>query len=143
MTMHKNKIPIDIYDFELMPRSKKIYVMQHGNHFNKELYQFAAYKENKQTGKKERIPVVTKEDVEGLLKKYGVEIENKGGYDFVYVAQTVRADNWGGSIADEQKMALKIKETCDDVDMPDGYIFKSWCLRMDMLGEPVDWESFV
>ena len=144
--MHKNKIPIDIYDFDLMPRSKKIYVMQNGNHFNKDLFEFAAslmFKENKQTGKKEKVPMYSKEEVDNLLKKYNIEVENKGGYDYMYVAQTVRADNWGGSITDEPKLALKIKETCDDVDMPDGYIFKSWCLRMDMLGEPVNWQDYV
>lgn len=144
--MAKNKLPIDIYDFDLMPRSKKIYVMQNGNHFNKELFEYAAslmFKENKQTKQKEKVPVCTKEEIDAMLKKYNVEVENKGLYDYMYVAQTVKADNWGGSIADEQKMALKIKETCDDPDMPDGYIFKSWCLRMDMLGEPVDWQEYV
>lgn len=144
--MHKNKLPLDIYDFDLMPRSKKIYVMQNGNHFNKELFEYAAslmFKENKQTKQKEKVPVCTKEEVDAMLKKFNVEVENKGLYDYMYVAQTIKADNWGGSITDEQKMALKIKETCDDPDLPDGYTFKSWCLRMDMLGEPVDWQSYV
>ena len=36
--MHKSKLPLDIYDFDLMPRAKKIYVMQNGDHFNKELF---------------------------------------------------------------------------------------------------------
>ena len=140
--MGKFKMPLDIYDFDLMPRAKKIYIMQNGNVFNKELFEYATslmFKENKQTGKKEKVPVYTKEEVDNLLKKHNVEIENKGLYDYMYVAQSVRADNWGGSITDEAKMALKIKETCDDPDMPSGYIFKSWCLRMDMMGEAVDW----
>ncbi len=144
--MYKNKLPLDIYDFDLMPRSKKIYVMQNGNHFNKELFEYAAslmFKENKQTKQKEKVPVCTKEEIDAMLKKYNVEVENKGLYDYMYVAQTIKADNWGGSITDEQKMALKIKETCDDPDLPDGYTFKSWCLRMDMLGEPVDWQEYV
>lgn len=120
--------------------------MQNGNHFNKELFEYAAslmFKENKQTGKKEKVPVCTKEDIDVMLKKHNIEIENKGLYDYMYVSQTVKADNWGGSITDEQKMALKIKETCDDPDLPDGYTFKSWCLRMDLLGEPVDWDEYV
>lgn len=144
--MNKNKLPIDIYDFDLMPRSKKIYIMQNGNHFNKELFLYSAslmFKENKQTGKREKVPVYTKEEVDNILKKHNIEIENKGGYDYMYVAQSIRADYLGGSITDEQKMALHIKETCDDADAPDGYIFKSWCLRQDMLGEVVDWEDFV
>lgn len=141
-----NKIPLDIYDFDLMPRSKKIYIMQNGNHFNKELYEYAAslmFKINKQTGKKEKIPAYTKEDVDTILKRHNIEIENKGLYDYVYVAQSIRADYLGGSITDEIKMAIHIKEVCDDPDKPDSYTFKSWCLRMDMLGEPIDWEEYI
>ncbi len=144
--MHKNKLPLDIYDFDLMPRSKKIYVMQNGNHFNKELFEYAAslmFKQNKQTKQKEKVPVCTKEDIDAMLKKHNVEIENKGLYDYMYVAQSIKADYWGGSITDEAKMALHIKEVCDDADLPDSYIFKSWCLRMDLMGEPVDWQSYV
>lgn len=144
--MGKYKQPIDMYDFDLMPRSKKIYVMQNGNHFNKELYQFAAsmmFKKNKQTGKDEKVPVYTKEEVDNILKKHNIEVENKGGYDYMYVAQSARADYLGGSIPNEQYLAMHIKETCDDADAPDTYIFKSWCLRMDMLGEVVDWEDYV
>lgn len=144
--MEKNKLPLDIYDFDLMPRAKKIYIMQNGNFFNKELFEYAAslmFKENKQTGKKEKVPVYTKEEVDNLLKKHNIEVENKGLYDYIYVAQSIRADYWGGSITDEQKMALHIKEVCDDPDKPASYTFKSWCLRMDMLGEPIDWQSYV
>lgn len=142
----KYKQPIDIYDFDLMPRSKKIYIMQNGNHFNKELFMFAAskmFKKNKQTDKEEKVPVYSKEEVDSILKRHNVEVENKGGYDYMYVAQSIRADYWGGSIQDEQKMALHIKEKCDDADAPDGYIFKSWCLKMDMMGEIIDWEDYV
>ena len=144
--MHKTKMPIDVYDFLLMPRAKQNYIMIHGDHFSRPLYEYAAslmFKENKQTGKKEKAPAYTKEEVDALLKKHNVEIEDKGGYDYVYVAQSIRADYWGGSITDEARMALHIKEVCDDPDAPSGYIFKSWCLRQDMLGNSVDWEDFL
>lgn len=144
--MHKTRIPIDIYDFDLMPRSKKIYIMQNSHHFSKALYEYAAslmFKENKQTGKKEKVPVYTKEEVDALLKKHNIEIEDKGGYDYIYVAQSARADYWGGSITDEARLALHIKEKCDDPDAPSGIIFKEWCLRQDMLGNPVEWSDYI
>lgn len=144
--MQKYKTPIDIYDFDLMPRAKKIYIMQNGNHFNKKLYEYAAslmFKESKQSGKKEKVPVYTKEQIDELLKKQGIEVENKGGYDYMYVAQSTKNDYLGGSVPNEQYLAMHIREVCDDADAPDGYIFKSWCLRMDMLGEPVDWEDYL
>lgn len=144
--MGKMRMPLDIYDFDLMPRSKKIYIMQNGNHFNKNLFEYAAslmYKKNKQNGKEEKVPMLTKEEVDNMLKKYNIEVENKGGYDYMYVAQSIRADYYGGSIPNEQYMAMHIQERCDDVDSPDGYIFKSWCLKMDMMGIPVNWEEYV
>ena len=144
--MHKNKIPLDAYDFVLMPRAKQNYIMLHGNHFSKALYEYAAslmFKENRLSGKEEKVPPYSKEDVDNILKKYGVEIKDKGEYDYVYVAQSIKADYWGGSITDEAKLALHIKEVVEDVDAPDGLIFKEWCLRQDMLGEPVDWSDFL
>ena len=89
------------------------------------------------------MPPYSKEDVDNLLKKHGIELKDKGEYDYVYVAQSIKADYWGGSITDEAKMALHIKEVVEDADAPDGLIFKEWCLRQDMLGNPVDWMEFL
>lgn len=139
-------MPIDVYDFLLMPRAKQNYIMLHGNHFSKALYDYAAslmFKTNKMTGKEEKVTPFTKEDVDNILKKHNVEVKDKGEYDYIYVAQSIKADYWGGSITDEAKMALHIKEVCEDADAPDGLIFKEWCLRQDLLGNPVDWEEFV
>lgn len=144
--MRKTKIPIDAYDFILMPRAKQNYIMLHGNHFSKDLYEYAAslmFKENKQTGKEEKVQPYTKEEVEAILKKHNIEIKDKGEYDFVYVAQSIKADYWGGSITDEAKLAMHIREVCEDADAPDGLIFKQWCLRQDLLGNPIDWSEFV
>lgn len=144
--MRKNKIPIDAYDFILMPRAKQNYIMLHGFHFSKALFEYAAslmFKENKQTGKDEKVPVFTKEEVDNILKKHGIEVKNKGEYDYMYIAQSTRADYLGGSVPDEAHLAKHIMEKCDDADAPDGIIFKEWCLRMDSLGESVDWDEFV
>lgn len=144
--MHKMRFPLDAYDFMFMTPDKLNYIMLHGPHFSKDLYMYAAslmFKENKQTGKEEKVPVITKEEVDNILKKHNVEVKNKGEYDYVYVAQSIRADYWGGSITDEAKMAMHIRERCDDADAPDGLIFKEWCLRQDLLGNPVDWEDFL
>ena len=93
--MAKTKIPLDAYDFILMPRAKQNYIMLHGNHFSKALYDYASslmFKENKQTGKEEKVPPFTKEDVDNILKRHGVEVKDKGEYDYVYVAQSIKAD---------------------------------------------------
>lgn len=141
--MKKNKIPNDIYDFLLMPKEKQQYILLYGRHFNKKTYECAAKKMYKEkNGEIEKVPVFTKEEVDNLLKKYNVEVKEKGNYDYVYAAQMCRADLLGESVPDEQRMALYVKNKCDDVDAPEGLIFREWCVRMEALGESVDWEEF-
>lgn len=139
----KNKIPNDIYDFLLMPKEKQQYILFYGRHFNKKMYEYAAKKMYKEkNGQVEKVPVFTKEEVDALLKKYSVEVKEKGNYDYVYIAQMCRADLLGESVPDEQRLALYVKNKCDDVDAPEGLIFREWCVRMEALGESVDWEEF-
>lgn len=134
-----------MYDFLLMSKEKQQYIVLYGRHFNKDMYEYAASKmrkENKQTGKEEKLPQYQKEEVDSILKKYNVTVENKSGYDYVYVAQMCRADFLGESVPDEQRLALYVKNKCDDVDAPEGLIFREWCARMDAAGEYVPWEDF-
>lgn len=141
----KNKMPVDIYDFVLMPKEKQQYIVLYGRHMNKLMYEHAASlmrRENKQTGKMDKIPAFRQDEVDNILKRHNVTVENKGGWDYVYVAQKARADYLGGSVPDEQRLAMHIKEVCDDVDAPDGLIFREWCVRMDAAGEGVPWEKF-
>ena len=141
--MEKNRLPMDVYDFLLMPKEKQQYIVLYGRHFNKKMYECAAKMMRKEkNGELEKVPVFKKEEVDALLKKYNIEVENKGNFDYVYVAQMCRADYLGESVPDEQRMALYIKNKCDDVDAPEGLIFREWCVRMDALGESVDWEEF-
>ena len=139
----KNKIPNDIYDFLLMPKEKQQYIILYGRHFNKKMYEYAAKKMYREkNGELQKVAVFTKEEVDNLLKKYNVEVKEKGNYDYVYVAQMCRADLLGESVPDEQRLALYVKNKCDDVDAPEGLIFREWCVRMEALGESIDWEEF-
>ena len=126
-----------------MPKEKQQYIILYGRHFNKKMYEYAAkkmYREN--NGELQKVAVFTKEEVDNLLKKYNVEVKEKGNYDYVYVAQMCRADFLGDSVPDEQRLALYVKNKCDDVDAPEGLIFREWCVRMEALGESIDWEEF-
>lgn len=144
--MKKNKLPLDIYELFVMPKEQLAYLSVYGWHMNEALYMCAAkgmYKKNKQTGKEEKVPPYKKEDVDNMLKKYGIEVENKGNYDYVYVAQMCKADFLGSSIVDEQKLSLFVKDYCDDEDQSDGFILRRWIADMTGKGEPVDWADFL
>lgn len=139
-------MPIDLYDFDLMPKSQKIYLMRNGWHFTKELFEDAAtmmYRKNKQTGKEEPVPVFTKEEVEAILRKHNIEVKNKGNYDFVFAAQMCRADYLGSSVPDELHLAMFVRDLCDDVDAADGTILKVWVTKMNANGEPIDWVDYL
>lgn len=144
--MRRNKQPLDLFEFNLMPLAQQVYVIRTGYHFDRYLYEYAASlmrRTNRQTQKEEKVPAYTKEEVDAILKKYGVEVENKGNYDYVYIAQKCRADNFGGSITDEHRLALYVKEICDDIDAPDGLIYREWVMRMTTAGESIDWDQFI
>lgn len=139
-------MPLDAYELDYMPKAQRIYLMHHGWHFDKNAYEYAASmmrRINKSTGKLEKVPRYTKEEVDSLLRKYSIEVEEKGGYDYVYVAQMCKADLYGSSIPDEQHLAMYVKDVCDDADLAEGTIMRKWYASMVAMGEPVEWEELL
>lgn len=90
-------------------------------------------------GKRNYITPWSKEEVDSLLKKYNITLNNKIGYDYVFAANMCKADYMGSSIMDEQHVALFIKDYVDDKD---GYLelpftrFYADCVGS---GCPIDW----
>lgn len=139
-------MPLDIYEVDMMPRAQKVYLMRYGWHFNKQAYLYASdlmRKRNKQTEKLEKVPRYTKDEVDALLQRNNVQVEHKGGYDYVYAAQMCRANLLGSSVPDEQHLALYVKDTCDDVGAGDGVVMRKWYASMVGSGEPVEWEDLL
>jgi len=75
------------------------------------------YKEDA-SGKRIKIQTLSKDNVDELLKRYGITLKNKFGYDYVFAANMCKADYLGSSVPDEQRLALFVKDYVDD---PDGY----------------------
>lgn len=135
---------LDIYDDMPMPMHK--YISQFGFHFNKKACDYAVSrmkKKNPTTNKLEPIEPWTKEQVEELLTRYGVQLENCVMYDHVYVANITKADYYKSSITDEAHIALYIKDTLDDADGSDELPFRYWLQRCVAMGEPVEFEDFL
>lgn len=136
-------IPLDIYDE--MPRPMKRYLQYNGWHFNKGAYDFACSILRKRGDNDNKVPVkqMTKQEVDTMLQNNGVTIEHKGNYDYCYIAIMCKADFYGSSIEDEVHMARFIKDTCDDVDAPDGTTMRRWFATMTAAGVSVPWEEFL
>lgn len=127
-----------------MPDDMKKYLKNYGYHFNHKIYEFAVSKMFKKNGdKREKIQPIDKDNVQEILKKYNITLENDEMYDSSYVYSMIMADFMGKSIPNEQYAAMHIKDKIDDADQPDGYIFNEWYAKMCFAGIPIDWEEFV
>lgn len=128
-----------------LPSGMKEYLSSYGWHFSKKMFEWAAsgmYKKSP-NGNKNYISVLSKETVDDILKKNSIKLENKFGYDYVFVANMCLADYMGSSIEDERHLALFVKDYVDD---PDGYEelpftrFYADCIGS---GIPINWEDVI
>lgn len=116
------------------------YLSMYQWHFSKKLCEFAI--SNMEKDSKKLVPY-TKDDVDALLKKYGIELKNKYGYDYVYVANMGKADFLGQAIPDEVHLAKFIKNYIDDEDgYPELPMTRYYA---DLIGKgiPVIWEDML
>ena len=130
---------------EVFPSGMEEYLSQYGWHFSKKMCEWAVSRMYKRNSLDKKIPIQSwnKDSVDKLLNKYGVTIENKIGYDYLFAANMCIADYYGSSIIDEQHVALFIKDYVDD---PDGYEelpftrFYADCIGS---GVPINWEDML
>ena len=142
----KHRTPLDMYDVEMMPPTMKAYLRNYGYSFSKKACEWSVglmERENKATGKKEKIEPLSKEKAEEMMAKYGVKLENNIGYNFVYVINMSMADYWKESIDDEQHLVKHVKAIIDDVDDNPENLFRMWIAKMDGNGIPIPWEDIM
>ena len=125
---------------DCLPSGLEEYLAQYGWHFSKKLCEWAC---SRMMGKAGRIQCIGKEEVEGLLKKYGVTLMNNKGYDAVYVMNMCKADFLGSSVGNEMQMVKFVKDYLDD---PDGYeevAMTRFYADLIGTGTPVIWEGML
>ena len=128
-------------DREEFPTGLEKYLSMYGWHFSKKLCNFAVSHMKKDNG--ERIAPITKEALDLLLAKNGIELDNKFGYDYVFVANMCKADYLGSSVPDESHLAKFVKDYVDD---PDGYSeLPMTRFYADTIGKgiPIIWEDML
>lgn len=128
-------------DREEFPIGLEKYLSMYGWHFSKKLCNFAVSNMRKDSG--EKIAPITKEALDLLLAKNGVELDNKFGYDYVFVANMCKADYLGSSVPDDAHLAKFVKDYCDD---PDGYSeLPMTRFYADTIGKgiPIIWEDML
>lgn len=128
-----------------MPTGMEDYLAQNGWHFNKKMCNWATSKMRKKdsSGKSVKISPYTKDDVDVILKRNNINLENDWGYDAVYVANMCIADFLGSSILDENRLALYIKDVVDDPDGYEGMVFTRFYADCIGSGRPIMWEDML
>lgn len=133
--------------FEIdLPSGMRSYLRNYGYHFSKRANDYACSKlrkHNAATGKMEAIEPYTKEQVDELLTKNNIKLEQNEGYDYVYVANLAKATLYKSSIPDEKTLALHIKDTVDNPLLPCGNIFRRWLVDCDFRGIGIEWDDLL
>lgn len=123
------------------PEEMTEYLSRHGWHFSKKAYMLAAKK--MRTGNGEKIQPMSYDDVDNLLKKYGIDLKNDNGYDKAYVAAMCKADYFGSSVVDEMRLAIFVKDFLDDADGSEEKAFRHWYVDMQTIGFDIPWEEIL
>ena len=128
-------------DREEFPTGLEKYLSMYGWHFSKKLCNFAVSNMRKDSG--EKIAPITKEALDLLLAKNSIELDNKFGYDYVFVANMCKADYLGSSVPDEAHLAKFVKDFVDDYDGYNELPFTRFYADTIGKGIPIIWEDML
>lgn len=135
---------VNFTDYDIKPEGMIAYMQNYGPHFNKKLCEFAVGRmETSINGVKIKLTPYTKEEVDTMIKNYGITIKNGQLYDCVYVANMCKADFLTSSVIDEAHLVKYVKDVIDDVDAPDGLLFNRWYADMCYCGIAIDWDEMI
>lgn len=142
----KEKLSLELFDLSEYPKAMKAYLKSYGFHFNKKACKEAVKglkRRNHQTGKTEPVEMKDKEEVEAILTKHGIKLENDVLYDAVWAYNMIVSDFWKTAIEDEVHLAKAVKDVIDDPDQPDGFLFNRWLSDRFYAGHPIEWEDLL
>lgn len=126
---------------DLVPDGYREYKRQHGPHFSKELCEFAVGLMKDDDG--QPIKRMSRDEVELLMKQFGIKPHHLTGYDHVFVANMGLADYLGDGVPDMEHLAKYIKDVLDDPDGYEGIAFCRWIADVVAKRIEVPWEEAV
>lgn len=117
------------------------YLSNYGWHFSKPLCEWAVNNMRDRNGNK--VPMKSKEEVEAVLNRNNIELENNAGYDAVFVMHMGLSDYFGSSIVDEPRLARYVKDVLDDKDGYEGVALTRFLADCSGKGLPIIWEDVI
>lgn len=134
---------LDAYD--KFPTGMREYLKVYGWHFSKAMCDFAVSRmwTEDDSGERKETRGYTKEDVDKILRQYGIKLNKSEGYDYVYVANMCLFDFQSRLPLNEQGLARYIKAVIDDPDGYDGMVFTRYYADCIGSGTPIIWEDML
>lgn len=128
---------LDIRD--RFPAGMEEYLSTYGWHFNKGLCDYAVSRMKKAdaSGKEVKHEPISKEKVEDILKRHGVDLTKFVGHDHVYVMNMAKSDFF----EDEANLARYTKKYLCDVDGYDEIALTRYYADCIGKGEIIPWED--
>lgn len=130
---------LDYYD--ILPAGMDAYLSNYGWHFSKPMCEWAVSKMRDRNG--DPVKMKTKEEVDAILKRNNIEIENDHGYDKVFVMHMGLADYFANSIVDEAHLARYVQDVLDDKDGYEGVALTRFLADCNAKGLPIIWEDVI
>lgn len=130
----------DLTKYDYKPEEMLYYLSHYGWHFNKRMCEFAVSKMKKNGAS---LQIMQKEYIDNMLIALNIKIADKGLYDYIYVANMLKADLLGNGIPDEPNLFKAVKAYLEDEDGYDGLPFTRWYADMCKKGIIIDWEKMI
>ncbi len=89
------------------------------------------------------VEMKTKEEVDAILKRNNIEIENDRGYDKVFVMHMGLTDYFANSIVDEAHLARYVQDVLDDKDGYEGVALTRFLADCNAKGLPIIWQDVI
>lgn len=124
-----------------MPDGMREYLSYHGYHFSRKMCEWAV--SNMRDKNDKPLNMLSYEQVETLLKNYGVKIDNDNGYDKVFVLHMCFSDYIKGSVPDERYACMYVKEVLDDRDGYPEIAFMRFLADCSGKGISIRWEDMI
>ena len=124
-----------------IPDGMREYLSYHGYHFSKKMCEWAVSHMMDKNDKP--LNMLSYEQVETLLKNYGVKIDNDNGYDKVFVLHMCFSDYIKGSVPDERYACMYVKEVLDDRDGYPEIAFMRFLADCSGKGISIRWEDMI
>ena len=129
---------------DVFPSGMEEYLSLYGWHFSRKMCEWAVShmkRTDSRTGREESLQMMKKEEIETNLKRFGFDPTSFIGYDGVYVYHMAKADFFGSSLPDEQRLVMYVNDYLNDPDGYDEVAFTRFYADCIGKGEMPDWEN--